>query len=202
MLDVLKTLSATSVPNVLMGLGAVLILLAFVEKIGSHIELPAKRQKSAAIVGVLLLTLGVAVTAIPHLPNASASDAPANGQRVPGSQGPEVGKNGAKSSPDTSRSNGAAAAGSGEQGFYSGLLGAVLPSPSVLPDSSQPAVSRTLTSAARIEDFPDHHAEAQRILDAGNYKGLLVTQDLERWACDWSVGYKMKRSTVSRSNSE
>lgn len=67
MLDILKTLSATSVPNVLMGLGAVLILLAFVEKIGTHIELPAKRQTLAAITGVTLLFAGIGVTLAPHL---------------------------------------------------------------------------------------------------------------------------------------
>lgn len=198
MLDVLKTLSATSVPNILMGLGAVLILLAFVEKIGSHIELPARRQKTAAIVGVLLLTLGIAVTAIPHLPIASASDTEQNGQRLTEIPGPANGKNDARERPDIARNNGTTEADTRDRGLYSGPLGTVLPSPALLPDSSQPAVSHTLTSADRVEDFPDHFAEVQHILDADDYQSLLVTQDLDEWACDRSVGYRMKKGRVSR----
>ena len=67
MLDLLKALSGTSVPSLLMGLGGILLLLSFVQKIGTHIELPVQRQKLAAITGSVLLCLGIAVTVAPTL---------------------------------------------------------------------------------------------------------------------------------------
>jgi hypothetical protein len=67
MLDILKALSETSVPNLLMGLGGILLLLAFVQKVGTHIELPEKRQRVAAVVGTFLLLTGISVTLAPHL---------------------------------------------------------------------------------------------------------------------------------------
>ena len=61
MKDILEALQATPVPNILVISGALFLLLAFVGKIGSFIEIPEKRQKWSAMMGVLLLIFGTSI---------------------------------------------------------------------------------------------------------------------------------------------
>ena len=66
-LEALKTLQNTSVPNLLVGAGLVLLLLGFVGKLGAIIELPSNKQKWAGIIGTLLLISGVSLFLVPNI---------------------------------------------------------------------------------------------------------------------------------------
>ena len=53
-LKAIEALQRTPVPNLLIILGGVFLLLAFVGKIGATIEMPPGRQKLAGLVGALV----------------------------------------------------------------------------------------------------------------------------------------------------
>lgn len=57
-LDTLQTLQNTPIPNILVISGVIFLFLAFVGKVGGFIEIPEKKQKWSATIGILLLTLG------------------------------------------------------------------------------------------------------------------------------------------------
>ena len=63
--ETLQALQNTPVPNLLVIAGFILLLLAFVGKIGAIIELPRERQKWAAIIGALLLFFGIGLFLVP-----------------------------------------------------------------------------------------------------------------------------------------
>ena len=68
MKDILETLQAlqnTPVPNLLVIAGFILLLLAFVGRIGAIIDLPKERQKWAGIIGTLLLVFGIGLFMVP-----------------------------------------------------------------------------------------------------------------------------------------
>jgi hypothetical protein len=68
MKDIMETLQAlqnTPVPNLLVIAGFILLLLAFVGRIGTVIELPRKRQRWAGIIGALLLIFGIGLFIVP-----------------------------------------------------------------------------------------------------------------------------------------
>lgn len=83
--SILKTVEAlrsTPIPHLLIILGGVFLLLAFVGKIGGTIEMPPTRQKWAGLVGVLFLILGItlsiATPAKPPSPPVPAVTTPPN----------------------------------------------------------------------------------------------------------------------------
>lgn len=77
-LDTLQMLQNTPMPNLLVVAGFILLLLAFVGKIGAIIELPYKRQKWAGIIGTLLLISGIALFLFPKIepPNTISPNPP------------------------------------------------------------------------------------------------------------------------------
>ncbi len=178
MLDVLKTLSGTSVPNVLMGLGAVLVLLAFVEKIGTHIELPAKRQRLAAFVGVLLLTAGIGVTALPHLPGngsqASGADLAAN-PRAPGRSSEPERETAARepkapaAGPSQTRSQGETPS------IYAGSLGTLMPELSNIPASLKLSSKSSVDSTSYEVDHFKDPSRAREIVRNSELSGIAHT---------------------------
>lgn len=68
-LDALQALQSTPVPALLTVAGLVFLLLAFVGKISTLIELPEKRQRSAVITGALLLFAGIGLFILPGSPS-------------------------------------------------------------------------------------------------------------------------------------
>jgi hypothetical protein len=82
MIDILKAISQTSVPNLMIGLGCVLVLLAFVRRIGTQIELPESRQRMAAVAGIAFLLAGIALSVAPQFGPTVA--APPIGRTPPG----------------------------------------------------------------------------------------------------------------------
>jgi hypothetical protein len=82
LLKTIEALQGTSVPNLLILVGGVFLLLAFVGKIGATIELPQHRQKWAGLIGALFLTTGIILSSVPGRPSSDkASQAPNTGQR-------------------------------------------------------------------------------------------------------------------------
>ncbi len=69
MLDLLSQLSNTPVPNVLVIAGIVFLLLAVAGKVGANLSVPPNRQKTAALVGTILLISGIAIFMAPPGPN-------------------------------------------------------------------------------------------------------------------------------------
>ena len=71
-LKIVDALQRITIPQLFMLLGGVFLLLAFVGKIGTFIEIPPTRQKWAALLGALFLITGivlsVATPAKPRLP--------------------------------------------------------------------------------------------------------------------------------------
>jgi hypothetical protein len=65
MLDLLSELSNTPVPNVLVIAGIVFLLLAVAGKVGANLSVPPNRQKTAALVGTILLVSGIAIFMVP-----------------------------------------------------------------------------------------------------------------------------------------
>lgn len=63
--DVFQILKTAYVPTILIIVGAAFLLLAFVGNFGTLLVLPAKRQKWSAIIGAVLLMLGVCLFLIP-----------------------------------------------------------------------------------------------------------------------------------------
>jgi hypothetical protein len=82
MIDILKAVSQTSVPNLMIGLGCVLVLLAFVRKIGTQIELPENRQRMAAVAGIAFLLAGIGLSVVPQVGGMIAVPTP--GRSPPG----------------------------------------------------------------------------------------------------------------------
>jgi hypothetical protein len=65
--SILKTvegLQRTPLPHLLIILGGLFLLLAFVGKIGAVIEMPPTRQKWAGLVGVLFLAMGIVLSSL------------------------------------------------------------------------------------------------------------------------------------------
>jgi hypothetical protein len=65
LLKTIEALQGTSVPNLLILVGGVFLLLAFVGKIGATIELPQHRQKWAGLIGAAFLTMGIILSSVP-----------------------------------------------------------------------------------------------------------------------------------------
>ncbi len=65
MLELLSQLSKTPVPNVLVIAGIVFLLLAVAGKVGANLSVPPNRQKTAALVGTILLVSGIAMFMVP-----------------------------------------------------------------------------------------------------------------------------------------
>lgn len=63
--DIFQILKTAYVPTILIIFGAAFLLLAFVGKVGTLIDLPEKRQKWAALIGGALLLLGICLFLIP-----------------------------------------------------------------------------------------------------------------------------------------
>jgi putative Ca2+/H+ antiporter (TMEM165/GDT1 family) len=85
-LKAIETLQRTPVPNLLIILGGVFLLLAFVGRIGATIEMPPSRQKLAGIVGALFLIAGIVVSWPTKQDSASQKDRSAEmrpGPRTP-----------------------------------------------------------------------------------------------------------------------
>ncbi len=64
-LEILKILQHTKIPNLLVILGFVFLLIAFVGRIGTIIELPRERQKWAGLIGGIFLLFGIGLFALP-----------------------------------------------------------------------------------------------------------------------------------------
>jgi hypothetical protein len=64
-IDLLQALTKTPAPAILTILGALLLVLAFVNKIGNIIDLPKSREKLAAIVGIAFLIIGIGLFLVP-----------------------------------------------------------------------------------------------------------------------------------------
>jgi len=81
-MDILKTLSATPLPNILVVGGLIFIALALGSQIGGRIELPSERQKMAGMLGFLLLLFGLSFYFLPAgtTPQTSVTPPAANGQ--------------------------------------------------------------------------------------------------------------------------
>ena len=58
-LDIFQILKTAYVPTILIIFGAAFLLLSFVGKVGTLIDLPEKRQKWAAVIGGALIVLGI-----------------------------------------------------------------------------------------------------------------------------------------------
>lgn len=173
MLDVLKTLSATSVPNVLMGLGAVLILLAFVEKIGTHIELPAKRQRIAAITGAAFLFLGIGVTLAPHLSRSEQAAKSSTKFRKVQSSSPKTDKTrDIKTNKLASDKDIGANSGSTTEPLYIGALGNLMPDTKLIPKNLGFMNSRRLSPDNFFLDNIKDKGAAKRLLLRAGYEGI------------------------------
>ena len=64
-MDILYKLSDTPVPNVLVIAGIVFLLLAVAGKVGANLSVPPNRQKTAALIGTILLISGIAIFMVP-----------------------------------------------------------------------------------------------------------------------------------------
>ena len=184
MIEVLKAISETSVPSLLMGLGGVLLLLAFVQKIGTQIELPESRQRVAAIVGALLLALGTGVAVVPHLARPPAiAGSSGNGyggfgpvSEARGPESPALVTN-ALSPLDPREKPGvpaevAAQDSADAEPQFDGTLGSLMPDLSLLPSDMKFFDSRELTIASKLEDTRSDKTAARRILTKGGYSGI------------------------------
>jgi hypothetical protein len=65
MLEILKTLKDTPLPSILVIGGMAFLLLSFVRKIGSNIELEPEKKGSAAFIGFILLFGGIGLYLVP-----------------------------------------------------------------------------------------------------------------------------------------
>ena len=74
MLELLTQLSNTPVPNVLVIAGIVFLLLAVAGKVGANLSVPPNRQKTAALVGTILLISGIAIFMAPPGPKQRDSE--------------------------------------------------------------------------------------------------------------------------------
>jgi hypothetical protein len=79
MLEILKTLKDTPLPSILVIGGIIFLLLSYVRKIGSSIELEPEKKGSVGFIGFVLLCAGIGLYMIPAvqaLPIASATATP------------------------------------------------------------------------------------------------------------------------------
>ncbi|UFS61380.1 hypothetical protein LOH54_06865 [Sulfurimonas sp. HSL-3221] len=65
MIDLFSKLSDTPIPNVLVISGIIFLLLAVAGKVGANLSIPPNRQKTAALIGSILLTGGIAMFVVP-----------------------------------------------------------------------------------------------------------------------------------------
>jgi hypothetical protein len=63
--DVIKVLKDTPIPTILIWAGLFFLLLAFVSKLGGVIEVQPNQKRSAIFIGLLLLTIGLALNITP-----------------------------------------------------------------------------------------------------------------------------------------
>jgi len=80
-LEVLQALQGTSIPNLLVIAGLLLVLLGFAGKIGAIIELTPQRQKVAGFFGFVLLAFGIGLFVLP--PSATNQETPPTQPVVP-----------------------------------------------------------------------------------------------------------------------
>jgi hypothetical protein len=74
-LETLQSLQNTPVPNLIVIVGFLFLLLAFVGRIGAIIELPRERQRWSGIIGVVLLIIGIGLFLLPNIqPDTTPTD--------------------------------------------------------------------------------------------------------------------------------
>lgn len=150
MLDMLKLLADSSVPTLLMGLGGILFLLAFVQKIGTQVELPKERQWLAAIAGVVLMGIGMLLQVFPAVSPPQVAEARSGIADVPlvtVQYEPEQDRRLAGVLPDRKTI----------AGIFPGLTGT--------PDSF------SLTIQEVIDDWEQFKPEFRAVLDQSGYRG-------------------------------
>ena len=67
MVEILKTLKDTPLPSILVIGGILFLLLSFVRKVGSNIELEPEKKWLVGFIGIILLCSGVGLSAIPAI---------------------------------------------------------------------------------------------------------------------------------------
>lgn len=73
MLELLKLLQNTPIPSILVFGGIVFLIMSFVSKIGSNIEVEPSKKGLMAIIGCVLLVIGIGLYLIPAMPQAISS---------------------------------------------------------------------------------------------------------------------------------
>lgn len=170
MFEVLKEVGGTSVPNILMGLGGLFLILAFVRRIGTTLELPPERQRSAALTGIVLLLAGIGITVMPHLPVRGSPEQLANFSPdsdkplgSPTSDGDATG--------DTSPSNEAS------EPKFRGQLDALMPDIKLLPTEMRLFSRDARDIEERLAHSDKQQLAARNILTEAKYQGLEVKYD-------------------------
>lgn len=189
MLDILKALSETSVPTLLMGLGGILLLLAFVQKIGTQIELPEKRQRAAALTGVVLLGLGVLVTVAPHMGGLRTEPAPAPQQIAtnPSSKTTDTAAKATEANanpvisvealPENALGETKETTSVSDEALYTGALGGLLPDLSLLDPDLRHFDTETFDVDMRLKYTGKDVTAGRLLLNEANYVGLMVKYD-------------------------
>ena len=64
-MEILNTLRDTPLPTLLVGAGVLFLVLALVSQLGRYVKMPAQRQKYAAVLGGVLLVVGIGLHLAP-----------------------------------------------------------------------------------------------------------------------------------------
>ncbi len=91
-LDALKYLQQTPLPTILVVAGIVFLLLALAGGITGQITIPRERQKWSAVIGGVLLVVGILIQVIPGLPAARPEPVAARPPAVPERPAPAAGR--------------------------------------------------------------------------------------------------------------
>lgn len=84
----IQLLKETPVSNLLIAVGAVLLILSIIGKFGTYIEVPAARQGVAGVLGAVCIVVGLAISLVPRDEPAPTPEAPSVPLSEPGGTSP------------------------------------------------------------------------------------------------------------------